>query len=91
MAGSATTCLCVQGHTWDARDPAILVTGGFAAAPSGTVIAGAGGLETVFLSECSGNMALSLPAPVDAHYDVTLLAVCCASRKQPCLPCLNPP
>ena len=68
-------CLFVQGHIWGARDPSILVTGGFATAPPGTVIAKAGGLDTVFLSECSGSMALSLPAPVDAHYDITLLAV----------------
>ena len=76
--------LChVQGHSWGARDSSILVTGGFATAPPGTFIANAGGLDAVFLAECSGNMALSLPAPVDAHYDITLLAVRCPSHKQP--------
>ena len=73
--GSAPTRLFAQGHIWDARDPSLLVTGGFATAPPGTVLANAGGLDTVFLSECSGSMALSLPAPVDAYYDVTMLAV----------------
>ena len=83
---AASTCVSVQGHSWGARDPSILVTGGFATAPPGTIIANAGGLDTVFLSECSGSMALSLPAPVDAHYDITLLAVRRCSHRQPYCP-----
>ena len=50
------------------------MSGGYAEAAPDTIIAGAGGLQPVFLAECSGSLALSLPAPVDAHYDVTLLA-----------------
>lgn len=40
----------------------------------------------MFLSECSGSMAMSLPAPVDTHYDVTLLAVRLPSHRQPLCP-----
>ena len=64
-----------ENHTWRARDSSLLVSGGFAEAAPGTVIAGAGDLQPVYASECSGSLALSLPAMVDAHYDVTLLAV----------------
>ena len=91
MRGTGPTSLFLQGHNWNSRDPSILVTGGFAPALPGTVIANAGGLDTVFLSECSGSMALSLPAPVDAHYDVTLLAVRWPLHKQLSQALLSPP
>jgi hypothetical protein len=71
-----------EGRVWQARASALIVSGGYAEAAPGTVIAGAGGLQPVFQAECSGSLALSLPAPVDAHYDVTLLAARPRSRPQ---------
>jgi len=71
-----------EGHVWQARASALIVSGGYAEAAPRTVIAGAGGLQPVFLAECSGSLALSLPAPVDAHYDVTLLAARARSLAQ---------